>query len=47
MDRTVYFGRGLNRSLVKITQPEDDACQSKYVAVLYEQTFIKTTIKFV
>jgi hypothetical protein len=28
-------------------QPDDDACQSKPVAVEYEQIFIKTTIKFV
>lgn len=47
MDRTVYFSRGLNKSLAKITQPEDEACQSKYVTVLYEQFFIKTTITFV
>jgi hypothetical protein len=47
MDRTVYFGRGINKPLVKITQPEDDECHSKYVAVLYEHIFIKTTIKFV
>jgi len=35
MAHTVYFGRELNKSLVKITQPEDEACQSKYVFVLY------------